>query len=91
MALWFAGMPAFAQSNADETNLFQRRIKDAARNLADRPAFKNLSAADLEMLMDFVVGNMVFVILHELGHEAITEMGLPVLGRPEYADDATSD
>ena len=41
MALWFAGMPAFAQSNTDETNLFQARIKEAASNLADRPAFGN--------------------------------------------------
>ena len=46
VALWFAGMPAFAQSSANETTLFQARIKEAASNLADRPAFKNLSAAD---------------------------------------------
>jgi hypothetical protein len=64
------------------------RIKDAARNFVNRPAFKNLSAADREKLMDFVVGNMLFVILHELGHAAITEMGLPVLGRPEDAADS---
>ena len=83
VALWFAGMPAFAQSSANETTLFQARIKEAASNLADRPAFKNLSAADREKLMDFIVGNMLFVILHELGHAAITEMRLPVLGRPE--------
>jgi hypothetical protein len=88
MTLLFAGTPAFAQSNANETNLFQARIKEAARNFAGRPAFKNLSAADREKLMDFVVGNMLFVILHELGHAAITEMGLPVLGRPEDAADS---
>ena len=88
VALWFAGMPAFAQSSANETTLFQARIKEAASNLADRPAFKNLSAADREKLMDFVVGNMLFVILHELGHAAITEMRLPVLGRPEDAADS---
>jgi hypothetical protein len=88
MALWFAAMPAFAQSSTNETDLFQARIKDAARNFASRPAFKNLSAADREKLMDFVVGNMLFVIQHELGHAAITEMGLPVLGRPEDAADS---
>jgi hypothetical protein len=33
MTLWFAATPAFAESNADETSLFQARIKDAARNL----------------------------------------------------------
>jgi hypothetical protein len=88
ITLWFAGTPAFAQSSPNETDLFQARIKDAARNFASRPAFKNLSAADREKLMDFVVGNMLFVILHELGHAAITEMGLPVLGRPEDAADS---
>ena len=88
MTLWFAGTPAFAQSSTNETNLFQARIKEAAQNFAGRPAFKNLSAADREKLMDFVVGNMLFVILHELGHAAITEMGLPVLGRPEDAADS---
>jgi hypothetical protein len=31
---------------------------------------------------------MLFVILHELGHAAITEMGLPVLGRTEDAADS---
>jgi hypothetical protein len=35
--------------------------------------------------VEFVAGNMLFVLLHELGHAAITEMGLPVLGRMEDA------
>jgi len=38
--------------------------------------------------MEFVAGNMLFVLLHELGHAAITEMGLPVLGRMEDAADS---
>jgi hypothetical protein len=33
------------------------------------------------------LGNMVFVLLHELGHAAITQMGLPVLGKMEDAAD----
>jgi hypothetical protein len=88
MALWFVGTPAMAQSASNETDLFQTRIKDAARNFTPGSAFKNLSADDREELVDFVVGNMLFVILHELGHAAITEMGLPVLGKPEDAADS---
>ena len=36
----------------------------------------------------FIVGNMLFVLLHEIGHVLITELGLPVLGREEDAADA---
>src|SRR5437588_9646873 len=39
-------------------------------------------------LADFVVGNMLFVLLHEMAHVHVTEMGLPVLGREEDAADA---
>jgi hypothetical protein len=38
--------------------------------------------------VEFVAGNMLFVMLHELGHTAIAEMGLPVLGRMEDAADS---
>ena len=34
-----------------------------------------------------MTGNMLFVLLHEIAHVAITQMGLPVLGRPEDAAD----
>jgi putative metallopeptidase DUF4344 len=37
---------------------------------------------------EFVSGNMLFVLLHELGHASITQMGLPVLGRMEDAADS---
>lgn len=39
-------------------------------------------------MADFVVGNMLFVLLHEMAHVHVTEMGLPVLGREEDAADA---
>jgi hypothetical protein len=32
-------------------------------------------------LIEFVTGNMLFALLHEIGHMHIQEMGLPVLGR----------
>jgi hypothetical protein len=37
--------------------------------------------------VEFVVGNTLFVLLHEMGHVIITEMRLPVLGREEDAAD----
>ena len=38
-------------------------------------------------MAEFVVGNMLFVLLHEMAHVHVTEMGL-VLGREEDAADA---
>jgi hypothetical protein len=39
-------------------------------------------------MVDFVAGNVLFVLLHEMAHVHVTEMGLPVLGREEDAADA---
>ena len=41
----------------------------------------------MQAVAEFVVGNMLFVLLHESAHAAITQMGLPVLGRMEDAAD----
>jgi hypothetical protein len=38
--------------------------------------------------MEFVVGNMLFAVLHEMGHAVMSEMELPVLGREEDAADS---
>jgi hypothetical protein len=80
--------PAFAQSAATEGELFQARIKAAGEKLGSRPGFKNVPLKDRQELAEFVTGNMLFVILHELAHAAVTEMGLPVLGRSEDAADS---
>ena len=87
MAIGF-GAPGFAQPPPNETDLFQARIKAAAGTFVSQPTFKNLSTSERERATEFVVGNMLFVILHELAHAAIGEMGLPVLGRPEDAADS---
>jgi hypothetical protein len=67
---------------------FQARIDAAARRLAENPRYKNASPEFLQHLSEFVAGNMLFVLLHELGHTAITQMGLPVLGKMEDAADS---
>jgi len=38
--------------------------------------------------VEFVVGNVLFALMHEVGHMAISELRLPVLGREEDAADA---
>jgi hypothetical protein len=44
--------------------------------------------AEQRDLSEFVVGNMLFVGFHELGHALVGQPHLPVLGRPEAAADS---
>jgi hypothetical protein len=43
--------------------------------------------AESDPKSDFVLGNIAFILFHELGHAMITEFELPVLGREEDAVD----
>jgi hypothetical protein len=67
---------------------FQERIDAAVRTLRESsPRFSDLSPQYVQGLVEFVSGNMLFVLLHEMVHVSITQMGLPVLGRTEDAAD----
>ena len=67
---------------------FQARVEAAAREIDKHPRLKDLSPPQRKDLVEFVTGNMLFALLHEMGHMHIQEMGLPVLGREEDAADA---
>jgi DNA-binding Xre family transcriptional regulator len=60
----------------------------AARELGTDQRLKGMSQAQQMDMIEFVVGNMLFVGFHELGHALIHELGLPVLGREEDAADS---
>jgi hypothetical protein len=62
---------------------FQTRIEDVARALQSAPRLKNLSEQQRIDRVEFVVGNTLFILLHEMGHVHFSEMNLPVLGREE--------
>jgi hypothetical protein len=67
----------------------QGRIDAAVRALRENnPRFKDLSPQYVQGLAEFVSGNMLFVLLHEMAHVFITQMELPVLGRMEDAADS---
>jgi hypothetical protein len=51
-------------------------------------AAESLPKIETQELAEFVSGNMLFVLCHEIAHAAITQMGLPVLGRAEDAADS---
>jgi Putative metallopeptidase len=70
------------------TGGFQAKIDAAALALRESdPKLKQYSPKRMQAITEFVVGNMLFVLSHETAHAAITQMGLPVLGRIEDAAD----
>ena len=81
--LLFGCGPSLGQSAPSGSPSFQERIKEVARALQNQPAFKDLSEQERIDRVEFVVGNTVFILLHELGHVHFSEMHLPVLGREE--------
>jgi Putative metallopeptidase len=62
---------------------FPKRIEELARALQNEPRLKNLSEKERIDRVEFVTGNTLFILLHEMGHVHISEMNLPVLGREE--------
>ncbi len=54
---------------------------------AASPSVRSLDARQRSEVTEFVVGNALFVLAHELGHAAVSEFDLPVLGREEDAVD----
>jgi hypothetical protein len=83
------GSQVRAATPADKHEL-ERRVAEAARVLAGRPRLKGRSQAQREKHVEFVVGNLLFVLGHETGHAVIREMGIPVTGREEDAADIFS-
>jgi hypothetical protein len=69
---------------------FEGRVAETARMLAGRAHLKGISHAQREKQVEFVVGNLLFVLGHEAGHAVIREMGVPVVGREEDAADIFS-
>src|SRR5689334_22528436 len=86
LLLALAGVPAAAQP--DKAALLEARIDAAATALKGEKRLSHLSDRDRRGITRFVAGNMLFVVLHELGHALISDLGLPVLGREEDAADA---
>jgi hypothetical protein len=90
------GYPAVAQAPAPQpspaaqarSQEFALKLNDVIRALDKEPRLKDLTEQQRKDLIEFVTGNMLFALLHELGHAHVQEMGLPVLGREEDAADS---
>jgi hypothetical protein len=76
-----------AQQGSSPSGSLHERIKDLARALQDNPRLQNLSELQRLERVEFVIGNTLFALLHEMGHLIVAEMRLPILGREEDAVD----
>src|SRR6202044_2048264 len=85
IALALSAPPAGAQP-ADTTSP-QAKVDAFAQGLAKNPKFKKLSPKYLQAVAEFVIGNSLFVVLHELAHATTNQLKIPVLGRKEDAAD----
>ena len=63
-------------------------IDEAVKALDNIPRFKKLSPQAKKALVEFIIGNTLFVLSHEVGHGVISEMDLPIVGREEDAADS---
>jgi hypothetical protein len=79
-----AAQPATPQANPAST---QAKVDAFAQGLAKNPKFKKMSPKYLQAATEFVIGNTLFVMLHELGHAVTDQLKIPVLGRKEDAAD----
>ena len=66
---------------------FQANIAEQARLLANDPRFARVPRHGRQALVEFVVGNVLFVVTHEMGHAVVLDMNLPTLGGVEQAAD----
>jgi hypothetical protein len=80
--------PVWAQPTPAEFDSYKTRIDAAAKAVGDHPRLRDLSEKKRLELAEFVAGNLLFTLLHELGHAAIDQFNLPLLGREEDAADS---
>ena len=60
----------------------------AVRELANDHRFKDQTEQQRRDSIEFIVGNVIFAVVHEVGHMLVSELTLPVLGHEEDAADA---
>jgi hypothetical protein len=64
------------------------RMENAMHEMGGEARMKKMSEQQQRDLVEFIAGNMLFVGFHEMGHALVSELRLPVLGRPEDAADS---
>jgi hypothetical protein len=88
LAALMVNAPAAIAQSAEEQAKIAAGTEEAVKAMAGNPRTATLSRQARRQIVEFVVGNAVFVLAHELGHGLINEMNMPVLGREEDAADS---
>src|SRR4051795_7061111 len=88
IAALIANVPAAQAQPTPPQGRLASGIDEAVKALDTVPRFRKLSREAKKQLVEFVVGNTLFVMSHEMGHGLINEMNMPVLGREEDAADS---
>jgi hypothetical protein len=89
-----AGHPTHAQvvdtrTAAEAKAELADRVQDVTRMFQADPRYsRGKTPEQVQDGVEFVTGNVLFVLAHEVGHALIREMELPVLGKEEDAADA---
>jgi hypothetical protein len=86
VAAWPAMASAMTAAPAPITQI-EERVNEAVRARANDARFKGLTEQQRRERIEFVAGNVLFAMAHEVGHMLISELGLPVLAREEDAAD----
>src|SRR3954447_9244917 len=86
---------AFAQtdstSHASKREELEKGVLEVTRMFQNDPRYnRGKTPAQVQDGVEFVTGNVLFVLAHETGHALISVFEIPVLGREEDAADALS-
>lgn len=65
----------------------EAHLQAAVEAISTHPRVKDVPRDKLKATIEFAVGNLLFVLLHEAAHGLISDLELPVLGREEDAAD----
>jgi len=85
-AVTFIAGRVFAQPAPPQPGPLQARIDAAAVALEKNPRFKSLSQPYRQVIAEFMAGNTLFVLLHELAHAATSQMIPALAGKEDAAD-----
>jgi len=82
-----AGGTLWAAPLADSPDC-EARLEAAVTAISTHARVKDMPRDKLKATTEFVLGNTLFALMHEMGHGLIHDLGLPVLGHEEDAADA---
>src|ERR1700748_2875393 len=79
--LFFGAGSTTAQPAEPARTTLGQRIEAAAKAALNSPRLRGLTEQQRIDRVEFVAGNTLVLLSHELGHVLIAEMRLPLLGR----------